>query len=99
MSAAPDKRDLPRIPVDSAVVYSEFGSGGIYHGRARNLSGSGILFTTPHRPILGCRLNLHMRSGPGRIPSLKAIVEVVRITPATGRDQFQVAGKIREVPA
>jgi hypothetical protein len=98
MSDHPDKRDLPRIPVDSAVVYSQSGSTTIHHGRARNLSGSGILFTTPHRPEPGCLLNLHMRASPGRIPSLKAIVEVVRITPATAREHFQVAGRIREVP-
>lgn len=98
MSAAPDKRDLPRIPVDSAVVYSQSGSGALRHGRARNLSGGGILFETPHRPDPGCLLNLHMRAGPGRIPSLKAVVEVVRISAAPGPDQFLVAGKIRGAP-
>lgn len=96
MSANPEQRALPRIPVDSAVVYTEPGSDTIHHGRARNLSGGGLLFITSHRPDTGSLLDVHMRASPGRVPSLRAVVRVVRVTPDQRPGQFQVAATINE---
>lgn len=98
MSANPEQRALPRIPVDSAVVYTVSGSDTIHHGRARNLSGSGVLFITPHCPDAGSLLDVHMRASAGRVPSLRAVVRVVRVTPDERSGQFQVAARIHEAP-
>lgn len=96
MSASPEQREFPRIAVDSVVVYTVGGSETIHHGRARNLSSNGILFTTPHSPEAGALLDVHMRSSPGRIPSLHAAVEVTRVTADGGNGHFQVAARIRD---
>ena len=80
-----ERRALLRIPINAEVIFRKIPEGEEKRGFVKNISGSGILFTSENIFEPGTLLSLEVAtSGPrlkdGNKDPLKATVRVVRVT-------------------
>jgi hypothetical protein len=80
-----ERRALLRVPINAEVIFRKIPEGDDRRGYVKNISGSGILFTSDHMFEPGTLLALEVAtSGPrlktGNKEPLKATVRVVRVT-------------------
>jgi len=74
-----ESRRYPRMAVDCEIDYRHVDQGQALQGRARNISGNGMLFLSDQELSVGSLLEIQVRPGNPSIPALDAVVEVVRI--------------------
>ncbi|WP_082081567.1 PilZ domain-containing protein [Methylocucumis oryzae] len=92
-----DHRRFVRMNVNCELTYRYSDSAQLFRGVCKNLSSSGILFSS-HRTIKpGTIIEIDIVTPDHNlVPSLKALVEVIRVTgPEDG--QYEVSGEIRGV--
>lgn len=95
-----ENRKFPRMSIDCGITYRHVDTEQIREAVAKNISGNGLLFLADEKPPLGTLMEVRIQHGTLSIPSLKAIVEVVRVDAgAAGQDggQFGVAAVIRSM--
>lgn len=89
-----EKRDYIRMSADHPLQFSEIGSSDRLDGICKNLSATGILFTTPNAIAEGTRLMVTINPQYSVVQPFEAEVEVIRADPDESGSQFKIAGKI-----
>ncbi|MFQ5470723.1 MAG: PilZ domain-containing protein [Gammaproteobacteria bacterium] len=90
-----EKRNFPRLRVNSALTYSEVQSSDKRTGIVNDLSGNGINFVANEPIVIGTLLDIHVDAGTEATPPLDAIIEVVRSDPTETEGQFIIGGLIK----
>jgi len=67
------------MAIDCEIDYRHVDQGQPLQGRARNISGNGMLFVSEQEISVGSLLEIQVKPGNPSIPALDAVVEVVRI--------------------
>jgi hypothetical protein len=80
-----ERRALLRIPINAEVIFRQVPDGKEARGYVKNISGSGILFTSEHIFEPGTLLTLEVatpgpRTNAANKDPLRATVRVVRVT-------------------
>jgi hypothetical protein len=81
----PERREFLRVPVNAEVRFRRLPDGEEQRGYVRNISGSGILFSSGNAVEPGTLLSLKVDAPPapngtGNPEPLRATVRVVRVT-------------------
>jgi hypothetical protein len=81
----PERREFLRVPVNTEVRFHKLPDGEEWRGYVRNISGSGILFSSDNNVEPGTLLRLEVESprpggDAGNPQPLRATVRVVRTT-------------------
>ncbi|HFQ92270.1 MAG TPA: PilZ domain-containing protein [Chromatiales bacterium] len=79
-----ENRKYPRITIDCGITYRYVEENADREGVAKNISGNGMLFVADEEPRIGDLLEVKIQPGTLSIPSLGAVVEVVRVRPGAG---------------
>ena len=90
-----DQRDYRRMLIDCPMSFRVGGSHESYGARARNISSTGVLFTTAHAVRAGDSLVINVTPEQTLVEPLTARAEVIRVDPLPD-GEFEVACKIRE---
>lgn len=89
-----DRRHFPRMRLDHPVALEDPTSHERFEGRARSLSGGGLLFETDRRLEAGALLEATLTPPMTVTEPLRALLEVVRCeAEGTGETRFRVAGR------
>jgi hypothetical protein len=89
-----EKRDFIRMTADHVLHYREIGSEETRQGTCRNISASGILFTSDQAIPAGTELEINITPQFAVVSPLDAVVKVLR-TQANGTPQhYTIAGMI-----
>lgn len=91
-----EKRDFIRMTVDCDVSYRLIDKDMAGEGRARNLSGRGVLFQTDHLLAPGSILELSIRPQSASIAPLNARVEVVRVEEIDAGRLYEIGAMFHE---
>jgi len=101
MFSVAENRKYPRMSIDCGITYRHVDAEQIREAVAKNISGNGLLFVADEEPPLGTLMEVRIQHGSLSIPSLKAIVEVVRVDGAAAvaeaDGQFGIAAVIRSM--
>lgn len=89
-----EKRDFIRMAADHDLEYRETGSSNAQKGICKNLSATGILFTTDAEIPEGTRLDVNITPRYSVVKPFGAEVEVIRADPIGSTGEYYVAGKI-----
>lgn len=90
-----DQRDYRRMPIICPMSFRVGGSHKAYEAKARNISSTGILFTTEHALQTGDSLVINVTPEQAVVEPLNARAEVVRVD-SLAEGHYQVACKIKE---
>jgi hypothetical protein len=92
-----EKRDYIRMNIDTEVICSLRGNREEFKGICKNLSHSGIQFTTSKSLKAGTELDIILKVA-GAIPQqpLRAVLIIKRINKETG-DLYTISGKLTDV--
>lgn len=90
-----DQRDYRRMLVDCPMSFHVGGSHASYGGRARNISSTGVLFTTAHAVQAGDSLVINVTPEQAVVEPLNARAEVIRVDTLPD-GELEVACKIKE---
>lgn len=74
-----ENRRYPRMAIDCGITYRCVDGEEVRQGVAKNISGNGLMFVADEKPSLGTLMEVRIQPGTLSIPTLKAIVEVVRV--------------------
>ncbi len=74
-----EKRDFIRMPVECEISLEDKASGKCFQANARNLSASGVLFSTDELLQPGDRLEMHIEAHQALLSVLDASIEVLRV--------------------
>ncbi len=80
-----ENRRYPRMTIDCGITYRPVDGEEVREAVARNISGNGLMFMADEKPPLGTLMEVRIQPGTLSIPTLKAIVEVVRVDKAPSR--------------
>ena len=98
MNSDDDSRHIPRIAIECPMTYHDVDSNDIGNGMARNVSNSGILFTTMEKLTEGAVKEVHIRPPENEAPPLNAIIQIVRVNEDEQvPGQFRIAGMIKAI--
>ncbi len=89
-----EKRDFPRMNIETGLTYTRTQDQGLYSGVCKNLSHSGILFETELDLEPGESVVVNMDTQNSKFIPLKARAEVIRVNPSS--NQYTVACRIVE---
>lgn len=89
-----EKRDFIRMGADHDLEYQLGGSSERKSGVCKNLSATGILFTTDASIPTGTRLTVNISPRYSVVAPFNAEIEVLRAVPDGTGGQFNIAGKI-----
>ena len=95
-SSYDDKRSFIRMTVDCKVTYCELDATEQSEGRAKNLSGKGILFQSDKEIPMGTRLRVDVHSSNNAVPPLNASIEVVRVEMIKPGELYEIGGLFTE---
>lgn len=85
------------MTVDAVVDYTLPGDKTSYKGHCRNLSHSGIQFSTSNILSEGKSIEVVIDTKSDKFKPMKATVEILRVEPENAGDhQYKVAGRILE---
>ena len=73
-----EKRDFQRMTVESSLEYHKDNDSEVHQGTVKNLSATGILFTTDDKLPLGIELSIKLTPINSITPPLSARVKVTR---------------------
>ena len=90
-----DQRDYRRMSIECKMSFRVGGSHTTYEAQARNISSTGILFTTEHRLKEGDSLVINVTPEQAVVEPLNARAEVIRVD-RLSEGGFEVACKIKE---
>ncbi len=90
-----EKRLFCRMEIDAEITYTLHNDDSSYKGHCKNLSHSGIMFTTEQALPEGQSLELTIDTKSNQFQPMKALVEIIRVEPS-GNDQYRNAGIIKE---
>ncbi len=76
-----ENREFPRMTIDCGITYQYVEEDAPRAAVAKNISGNGMLFIAEEVPRIGDLLEVRIQPGTLSIPTLKAVVEVVRVCP------------------
>ncbi len=76
-----ENRKFPRMTIDCGITYRYVEEDADREAVARNISGNGMLFVANEEPRIGDLLEVKIQPGTLSIPTLGAVVEVVRVCP------------------
>lgn len=95
----PDKnhRIIPRIDIECPMTYHDVDSPNIRAGTARNVSNNGILFIAREKMADGAIKEVHIRPESNDVPSLDAVIQVVRVEDDSIPGQYLIAGVIKAI--
>ncbi|MHB8746770.1 MAG: PilZ domain-containing protein [Gammaproteobacteria bacterium] len=85
-----EKRDFIRMAVDCRITFTD-ARGKAHQGRALNISGGGVLFTTDVPLTLGSELALSVRPDTPVVQPLDVVGKVVRVDRIDGHFEVGVA--------
>jgi len=87
-----ENRKYPRMAIDCGITYryleGESAADEVESVRqavAKNISGNGMLFVADEEPEIGALLEIKIQPGTLSIPTLDALVEVIRVNPGRQR--------------
>ena len=89
-----ESRYQPRLTVDCQISYTNRKNAVQKTGSAINISGTGILIVTNDNPDIGDIIDANIRPGTDSIPALSINFEVIRVTPSSSPEQYEIAGVI-----
>ncbi len=92
-----EKRDYIRMTVDCEVSFKELEGSAEEQGRAKNLSGRGVLFQVGHELKIGSMLELSVLSSNNAVSPLNALVEVVRVEMIEPGKLYEIGALFHEV--
>ena len=93
-----DSRHIPRIEIECPMTYHDIDSSDVKNGIARNVSNSGILFTTMEKLADGAIKEVHIRPPGNKTPPLDAIIQIVRVNEDDQvPGQYRIAGMIKAI--
>ena len=93
-SAYSEKRDYPRMKVEADMTYTMTDGDNQYKAFCKNLSHSGILFTTEGNLTPGDSVLVTLGNNKKAFSPMQAKVEVIRVMPSDR--EYSIAGKIIE---
>lgn len=73
-----EKRDFQRMTLDCALEYKIYNDDAVYRGAIKNLSATGLLFTTQKSIPLGLNLQVKLSPENNLTPPMSAEVKVTR---------------------
>lgn len=76
-----ENRKFPRMTIDCGITYRYIEDESPREAVAKNISGNGMLFVAEEGPRIGDLLEIKIQPGTLSIPTLDAVVEVVRVRP------------------
>jgi hypothetical protein len=92
-----EKRNYIRMNIETDVACKIRGTNEEFNGLCKNLSHSGLQFTTSKHLKEGSELDVILKTSGGvPQPPLKAILAVKRVSKET-EDKYIVSGKLRDV--
>ena len=79
-----ENRKYPRMAVDCGITYQHLERApdpdiGPRQAVVKNISGNGMLFVADEEPVVGDLLEIKIQPGTLSIPTLDALVEVIRV--------------------
>lgn len=92
-----DQRDFHRMMVECEIAYRPVSGGDLKSGMAQNISASGLLFSCDEALDVGLVLEVNIVAEKALVPPLHAIVEVLRVLPASESGGYAIACKVREI--
>lgn len=91
-----EKRAYQRMPIESPLTYSVDGQSNLYSGFCKNLSHSGIFFTTEQSLSKGQSISVTLGSKSEQFNPMKASIEIIRVQ-FSNDSKFGIAGKILKI--
>jgi len=92
-----EKRDFIRMNAEHALQFREVGSEQTSEGICRNLSATGILFTTEQAIPDGTELEVNITPRYSVVSPFAAVVKVIRSQSNGEPSRYIVAGKITSI--
>lgn len=92
-----EKRDFIRISVDCDLTYKAPDADEVEYGRAKNLSGRGMMFIADHAIPVDSQLEVTISPEQSLTPPLHALVKVVRVAKQRRGSGFEVGAVIQSV--
>ncbi len=92
-----ERREFQRLPLQCKIEYKQPGDQDILYGTGRNLSGSGISFTTDRAVTVGTELEIDVIPTTDKLQPLSALIKVVRMEPSPSARQFVIGGAIQKI--
>jgi hypothetical protein len=99
-----ENRKYPRMTIDCSIIYRYVDDDSDRRAVAKNISGNGMLFVADKGLQVGDLLEIKIQPGTLSIPTLDAVVEVVRVHPGDHQESvniqetyFEVAAMIRSM--
>jgi len=92
-----EKRDFIRMNTEHALQFREVGSNEIQQGVCRNLSATGIMFTTKQAIPEGTELTVTITPQYSVVTPFDAVVKVLRTQANSAPSQYTIAGKITSI--
>ena len=89
-----EKRDFIRMNAEHDLQFREVGSEETQLGVCRNLSATGILFTTDQEIAQGAELEINITPQYSVVSPFDATIKVLRTQPNGSASSYEVAGKI-----
>ena len=90
-----EKRLFCRLEINAELTFMLPGNDSYYKGMCKNLSHSGIMFTTAQSLSEGQSLEVTIDTKSNKFQPMKALVEIIRVEPY-GNEQYRSAGIIKE---
>lgn len=92
-----EKRDFVRVEVDCDVFYNEQDSDEKYHGRVKNLSGRGMMFTSEIGIPAETLLEVRIAPENDLTSPLHALVRVVRLARQRHGTGYEIGAVIKQM--
>lgn len=92
-----EKRDYVRVEVDCDVFYNEQDSDEKYHGRVKNLSGRGMMFTSEIGIPAETLLEVRIAPQNDLTSPLHALVRVVRLAKQRHGTGYEIGAVIKQM--
>lgn len=89
-----EKRNFIRMCMECPMTFNRPGDGAVYEAEAKDLSGSGLGFSTAEAVRMGELLEVRVVPSKTVVPPLAAEVEVVRVESLAGGG-YAIGGTIR----
>ncbi|HHI92939.1 MAG TPA: PilZ domain-containing protein [Gammaproteobacteria bacterium] len=92
-----EKRDFIRMNTEHDLQFREVGSEKVQQGVCRNLSATGIMFTTEQKIPQGTELSVTITPQYSVVSPFDAVIKVVRTQTNGVPSQYAIAGKITSI--
>ncbi len=94
-----ENRKYPRMSLDCGITYRYVDDESDKEAVVKSISGNGMMFVADEGPQVGDLLEIKIQPGSLSIPTLDAIVEVVRVRTGTNGKSLNTQATCYEVAA